>query len=141
MASLSQILGFPKVEIPPGAAASPQTAIRFLVTALAKHGRLDAAAVDPVAEAVDAREAVATTAIGKGVAIPHDSNSDHVKKLIGIIGKSAVPISWPGAGDSKPVCEVYLLVSPRNEPGQHLRALDTIVRWFGDGPGLSEPAS
>ena len=79
---------------------------------------------DELKHVVWQRETTRTTGIGQGIAIPH-GKSDNVDRLIMAIGKPENPIEF-GAIDKKPVDIIFLLVSPVDETGPHIRALASI---------------
>jgi nitrogen PTS system EIIA component len=118
---------FPGVDLPPEAAVSRDTAVRFLVNELVRSGRLNAADAERTVCQLFHRESLGSTAIGRGVAIPH-TKSDVVSDATRIIGRSTVPIAWQGSIDGEPVHLVYLLLTPTSKPGEHLRALEEISR-------------
>jgi mannitol/fructose-specific phosphotransferase system IIA component (Ntr-type) len=120
-------LGFPVVDLPPNAVSSPDAAVRFLVGQLVQSGRLRPEQAERVACQVLRRESQGSTGIGRGIALPH-SKSDVVGQVLGVVGRAAEPVAWPGAVDSAPVHIVCLLVTPASEPGECLRALETVVR-------------
>ena len=126
-------LGFPVVDLPPSARASPEAAVRFLVEWLVRSGRLQPGQADRVTRQVLRRESLGSTGIGRGIAVPH-ALSDAVGQVLGVAGRAAGPVAWPGAFDSVPVRVVYLLVMPASAPGESLRALEAAVRKLRDGP-------
>jgi len=76
------------------------------------------------------REKIGTTGIGQGVAIPH-GRVDEVERLVGAFGISKRGIDFD-ALDGEPVHLIFLLLSPPESGGQHLRALSKISRLFKD---------
>ena len=99
-------------------------AIRELVTALAGAGALAQDAVDDVVAALVKREQNGSTGFGKGVAVPHVKHPK-VKKMAGTVGRSAQGLDF-AALDHQPVYSVVLLLSPENQPQQHLQAMNII---------------
>jgi PTS system nitrogen regulatory IIA component len=73
------------------------------------------------------REALGSTGIGGGVAIPHCKmgNLDQVLMAIGIC-RRGVDFA---ADDQQPVRLLFLVVSPEDEPAEHLRSLSAISKW------------
>lgn len=98
--------------------------LRELVTALSKAGALPAGAVDEVVSALVKREKNGSTGFGKGVAVPHVKHSA-VKKMVGTVGRSAAGVDF-AALDHQPVYSIFLLLSPENQPQQHLQAMNII---------------
>jgi len=99
-------------------------AIRELVEALAHGGALPVSAIDDVVAAVVKREQNGSTGFGKGVAVPHVKHPK-VKAMAGAIGRSAGGIDF-AALDHQPVYTIFLLLSPENQPQQHLQAMNIV---------------
>ena len=99
-------------------------AIRELVTALASAGGVPQDAVDEIVAALIKREQTGSTGFGKGVAVPHVKHPN-VKKMAGAVGRSAGGIDF-AALDHQPVYTIFLLLSPDNQPQQHLQAMNII---------------
>jgi mannitol/fructose-specific phosphotransferase system IIA component (Ntr-type) len=99
-------------------------AIRELVASLAKTGALPEDAVDEVVAALVKREQNGSTGFGKGVAVPHVKHAK-VRKMVGTIGRSPGGIDF-AALDHAPVYSIVLLLSPENQPQQHLQAMNIV---------------
>jgi len=99
-------------------------AIRELVESLSGGGALPADAVDEVVAALIKREQNGSTGFGKGVAVPHVKHAK-VSKMAGTVGRSGAGIDF-AALDHQPVYSVFLLLSPENQPQQHLQAMNII---------------
>lgn len=112
--------------VPELKAKTRDDAIAELIDMLAAAGAIAKKNVKEIAKAVLAREAQATTGIGKGVALPH-AKLKGVKKPIGTIGRSSEGIDF-AALDSKPVYSVILLLSNPDNPDEHLQAMETIFK-------------
>ncbi len=74
------------------------------------------------------REALGSTGIGDGVAIPH-GKLNGVTEIIVAFGRSARGVEYDSL-DAKPVFLFFLLVTPDNRPGDHLKTLARISRIF-----------
>jgi PTS system nitrogen regulatory IIA component len=98
--------------------------IRELVASLATAGELPGDAVDEIVAALIKREQNGSTGFGKGVAVPHVKHAK-VKKMSGTIGRSASGVDF-AALDHQPVYSVVLLLSPENQPQQHLQAMNIV---------------
>ena len=70
------------------------------------------------------REAIGSTGLGNGVAVPHVKSED-VSAVTLVLARSRPGIDWQ-AIDGRPVHIMFLLVSPLAEPEAHLRCL----RWI-----------
>src|SRR3954466_245573 len=106
------------------AASDRDGALRELVTSLATAGALPDDAVDDGVAALIKREQNGSTGFGKGVAVPHVKHP-LVKKMAGTIGRSEAGVDF-AALDHQPVYTVVLLLSPDNQPQQHLQAMNII---------------
>jgi nitrogen PTS system EIIA component len=118
--------------IPALTAATRDAAIAEMVAALQAAGAFDPASTPDIVAAVHRREQLGSTGIGRGIAIPHSRHSS-VSQLVGGLGVCRRP---EGIGfdaiDGEPVFVLVLLISPQDQPGQHLRALDSVVQTFKD---------
>jgi mannitol/fructose-specific phosphotransferase system IIA component (Ntr-type) len=83
-----------------------------------------------IVQAVMRREQLGTTGIGQGIAIPH-SRHPSVDRLIGTLALSQNGLPFESL-DGEPVYVFFLLVSPQERPGDHLRALEAVVRTMRD---------
>lgn len=81
---------------------------------------------EPVMESILDRERKGSTGFGKGVAIPHVKQKG-LKKMVAAVGVSAAGIDF-NALDGQPVYSVFLLLSPADDPEQHLRAMEIIFK-------------
>jgi len=77
-----------------------------------------------------AREALGSTGIGQGIAIPH-GKSDCVTKLVSAFGVSRTGVPFDSL-DGEPVHLFFLLVAPEDSAGPHLKALARISRLLKD---------
>lgn len=98
--------------------------IRELVVALAAARAIAEDAVDDVVAALIKREKGGSTGFGKGVAVPHAKHAN-VSRMVGAIGRSVGGVDF-AALDHQPVYSVVLLLSPDNQPQQHLQAMNVV---------------
>jgi PTS system nitrogen regulatory IIA component len=77
-------------------------------------------------EVILAREALGSTGIGDGIAIPH-GKLKNLDRLVLAFGLSAKGIDFD-AIDGKPVHIFFVLIAPEDSPGDHLKALARISR-------------
>ena len=110
-------------EIPPG---SKESAIRSMVSALRQAGSIKDSDEEGIVTAILKREELGSTGIGRGVAVPHTKHPS-VDKLIAAIAVSKEGIDFASL-DGEPVFVMFLLVSPPDRPGDHLRGLENISR-------------
>lgn len=81
---------------------------------------------EEVLQAVLDREAVLSTGIGHGVAIPHGKSSS-VDELVLVAAVAREGIDFE-ALDGQPVSLFFLLVGPESAAGDHVKALSRISR-------------
>ena len=110
--------------VPELQAADRDGVIRELVNSLSQAGALPAESVEEVVAALIKREQNGSTGFGKGVAVPHVKHAK-VKKMAGTIGRSVGGVDF-AALDHQPVYSVVLLLSPENQPQQHLQAMNIV---------------
>jgi nitrogen PTS system EIIA component len=72
------------------------------------------------------RETLGSTGIGDGVAIPH-GKLHSIPEMIVAFGRSRNGVEYQSL-DAKPVFLFFLLVTPVDKPGDHLKALARISR-------------
>ena len=120
---LSDLLSPERIRIPL-TAHSKEELLRELVGVVTGTDRKEDR--EDVLRAVREREAVLSTGIGHGVAIPHGKSSA-VDELRMAAGRVAEPIEFD-ALDGQPVSLVFLLVGPESAAGPHIKALSRISR-------------
>ncbi|HUT37123.1 MAG TPA: PTS sugar transporter subunit IIA [Planctomycetota bacterium] len=104
-----------------------------MIELLVRAGRVEDR--DRALRAIVAREEMATTGIGSGVAVPHGKEPS-VKSLIAALGISRTGIEYD-ATDGEPVYLVFLVLAEANNPGPHVQCLGEIARLL-QVPGLNE---
>jgi nitrogen PTS system EIIA component len=77
------------------------------------------------------RESLGSTALGRGVAVPH-CRLPGVSKLLVAIGLSRDGVEF-SADDGEPVRVFFLVVSPDNAAVEHLHCLAAISKWIRGG--------
>jgi len=100
--------------------------IHELVDLLIRSGAATKSMREELISAVLERERRGSTGFGKGVAVPHVKHPK-IKKMAAAIGVSAVGLDF-NALDKQPVFTVFLLVSPADQPEQHLQAMEVIFK-------------
>lgn len=106
--------------------SNKQDAIRALVESLVGSGRIKAADQEHIISAILTREELGSTGIGRGVAVPHTKHTS-VDSLIATVGLCHDGLDFASL-DGGDVYIIFLLVSPPDRPGDHLRGLETITR-------------
>ena len=104
--------------------------IKELIDLLVKSGQLKPKDKDAVIKVLLNREALGSTGIGQGVAIPH-GKCDLVKELIGAFGVSKAGINFESL-DGEPAYIFFLLLAPVESSGPHLKALARISKLLKD---------
>jgi len=104
--------------------------IAELVDLLISAGSIDKKHRKKILEVLMAREALGSTAIGQGIAIPH-GKCDCIKKLVGCLGVSRQGIKFDSL-DGEPAYIFFLLIAPVDSAGPHLKALARISRLLKD---------
>jgi PTS system fructose-specific IIA component/PTS system nitrogen regulatory IIA component len=104
--------------------------IREMVQALLDAGRIRAEEMESIIRAILNREELGSTGIGRGVAVPHTKHPS-VDQLIGTVAVSHEGVDFDSL-DGEKVHLFFLLISPPDRPGDHLRALENISRQLRD---------
>lgn len=110
--------------------AKKEDVIKELVDSLVDASAIDKKNRTKLIEALMAREALGSTAIGQGVAIPH-AKCDCVDKLVAAFGLSKKGVDFDSL-DGEPAYIFFLLVAPQDSAGPHLKALARISRLLKD---------
>jgi mannitol/fructose-specific phosphotransferase system IIA component (Ntr-type) len=112
------------------AAVTKEGVIAELVHALVEAGEIKASDQEDIIKAIMKREELGSTGIGRGVAVPHTKHAS-VEKLVGTVGVSQTGLDFESL-DGQTASLFFLLVSPPDRPGDHLRALENISRQLRD---------
>jgi len=110
--------------------AKKDEVMKELVDALIGSGEIEKRHRNKLIDALMAREALGSTAIGQGIAIPH-AKSDCVSKLVAAFGLSKKGVDFDSL-DGEPAYIFFLLVAPQDSAGPHLKALARISRLLKD---------
>jgi PTS system fructose-specific IIA component/PTS system nitrogen regulatory IIA component len=111
-------------------ADSKEGVVREMAQSLVDAGKIAAADLEGIVKAILKREELGSTGIGRGVAVPH-TKPPSVSNLVGTVAVSQEGIDFQSL-DGEPVQLFFLLVSPPDRPGDHLRALENISRQLRD---------
>lgn len=104
--------------------------IREMVQALLDAGNINEDEFESIIKAILKREELGSTGIGRGVAVPHTKHPS-VERLVGTVAISAEGVDFDSL-DGEKVFLFFLLISPPDRPGDHLRALENISRQLRD---------
>ncbi|MBE9476935.1 MAG: PTS sugar transporter subunit IIA [Proteobacteria bacterium] len=83
-----------------------------------------------VFSALNARESLGTTGVGRGVAIPH-ARFESLDRVIGLFTRLQKPLDY-GSMDNQPVDLIFTLLAPQKEGAEHLKALALVSRTLRD---------
>ncbi len=107
---------------------SKREALEEMANALAKcEPQIEA---DRLLEVLLEREALQSTGIGEGVAIPHGKLAG-LDRLVASFARAPDGIDFESI-DGQPTHHFFLLVVPEHSGGQYLKALARISRFFRD---------
>ncbi|MCE2791597.1 MAG: PTS sugar transporter subunit IIA [Planctomycetota bacterium] len=111
-------------------ATTKEGVIRELIHSLIASGSLTAEQEEPIVQAIMKREELGSTGIGRGIAVPHTKHSS-VGQPVGTVGVSRQGVDFQSL-DGEKVQLFFLLISPPDRPGDHLRALENISKQLQD---------
>lgn len=112
--------------VPELASTDRNGVIREIVSSLANSLGMSEEDATAISKAVISRENQGSTGFGKGVAVPHVKHPG-VKRIAATIGRSSAGVDF-AALDRAPVYIVVLLLSPPDNPDQHLASMENIFR-------------
>ena len=101
-------------------------AIRALLSRLVEVGELEGGKLEPILQAILEREALGSTAIGRGVAVPH-ARVGELDRTVMALGLSDTGVEF-NALDGEAVHEIFLVVGPVEGADEYLGALQAIGR-------------
>lgn len=125
--SLSELLSTDRVRVPLRSHSKAELLRELVLVAV---GKTDENIVAGIMDAVEAREAQVSTALGGGLAVPH-GRTDFVSKVqlaAGIV--RGVP-DYTGL-DGSPVRVAFLVLTPMAASSEHVRLLSCIARLMHD---------
>jgi mannitol/fructose-specific phosphotransferase system IIA component (Ntr-type) len=113
-----------KAIIPDLAGTERDEAVSEIIDALVKAGALSPKLRDEFIKAVIKRENRGSTGFGHGVAVPHVKHAAISRMAIAVaISRAGVDFN---ALDRQPVYTILLLLSPEDQPEEHLDAMEAI---------------
>jgi PTS system fructose-specific IIA component/PTS system nitrogen regulatory IIA component len=112
------------------AAEDKESVIAEMIGSMVETGHIAAEDVDSILKAIMKREELGSTGIGRGIAVPHTKHPS-VDRLVGTVGISTEGVDFNSL-DGERVQLLFLLISPPDRPGDHLRALENISRQLRD---------
>ena len=113
-----------------------QSAVRFAASVTSKKRLLQDIAdhsesvyslkADEIFSALQNRENLGTTGVGRGVAIPH-ARLETLDRIVGLFTRLEKPVNFESL-DKQPVDLVFTLLAPANDSPEHLKALAMVSR-------------
>lgn len=107
-----------------------------MVAKIEAAGILPESKVPALREALVKREAVGSTGLGEGIALPHAYMAGLGRSLV-LVARLAQPMEF-GSHDGQPVDLFFLITGPPSEIRFHLQVLARLARLLRDGQGLRE---
>jgi len=104
-------------------ASSKRQALHVVAEAAANAMGLDAGRV---MDALLEREALGSTGLGSGVAVPH-ARIEGLQRIFGVFVRLDTPVAY-GSVDDRPVDLLFALFAPPRDGAEHLRALAAVSR-------------
>jgi len=115
----------PELLFPALAARDAPEVLRELAAGIA--GALPGLSAEELRSSFAEREALGSTALGDGLAVPHCKVARIARAYLAV-GLSAAGVGF-GAADGRPVHAFFAVISPSQAPGTHLKLLAAISRW------------
>ena len=106
-------------------AKTKEEALSALVDVLCASGNIKSR--DEFLKDVLDREAVSTTGIGNGIAIPH-GKSTNVSETTVAVGRLLSPVEWKSVDDAPVEFVVLLAVNDNDKTGVHVKLLSEMAR-------------
>ncbi len=106
------------------AATDKQGVLREFAELLKQKGLV--ADAERLVRVLTERESLGSTGIGDGIAIPH-GKMDRISDMIVAFGRSSKGVDFESL-DQKPSHLFFLLVTPVDKPGEHLKTLARVSR-------------
>lgn len=116
----------PEAILPQLVAQTKESAIRQMVASLKSAGKVREADEEAIVSAILKREELGSTGIGRGVAVPHTKHPS-ADSIFATVALCHAGLDFESL-DGEDVYILFLLISPPDRPGDHLRGLETITR-------------
>jgi PTS system fructose-specific IIA component/PTS system nitrogen regulatory IIA component len=105
-------------------ASTKDAALKELLLAAQNAGIVPKKSATVLGKKLLEREAIGSTGLGNGVAVPHIKHADIAAPSL-VLARTSTPIEWQ-AIDGRAVSIMFLVVSPAADPEAHLQCL----RWI-----------
>ena len=110
-------------------AQNTDDALAAVARELSKATELDASLVD---EALIEREKLGSTSVGNGFAIPHCKLSN-LDEIVVALARFEAGVDFCDTKDQEPVSFFFVVLSPPDQPAEHLQVLSQIARILKNG--------
>lgn len=120
---IADLLSTELIKIPLASTEKSQL-LKEMVQILVEQGKVSH--FDEVVEALEAREALCSTGLDRGIAIPH-AKTFEVKELTLALGISPEGLDFDSL-DGNLSHLFFLILTPPDQPGQHVEALSEIAK-------------
>lgn len=105
--------------------AERDEAVRLLIELLAGVGKLPKRLVGKAVKVVIEREKLGSTAIGRGLAVPH-ARLGELKEIVMAFGYSRQGVAF-NALDGQPVHQIFLIMAPHDGGEEYIAAMQRIT--------------
>jgi mannitol/fructose-specific phosphotransferase system IIA component (Ntr-type) len=112
--------------IPELASTNRDEVLGEMVDALVASGELSADIRDEILAKLLEREEKGSTGFGRGVAVPH-AKHPNIARLVAAVGLSDRGVDFASL-DKQPVFSIFMLLSPKDQPEEHLQAMEVIFK-------------
>ena len=113
------------------AARDKKGAIKEMLQHLVDGGHLRSDAAKKAEKAIQKRENQGSTAIGKGLAIPHAKGCTFVKDVVGVFARSREGLPFE-AVDGGLAHVLFLILSPAEKASQHVQLMRHVAKLHMD---------
>lgn len=103
---------------------SKEGIISALVNKYVAYNGLDKKQVELISDEILRREALGSTAMENGIAIPH-AKLENIEDVAVVVGISRLPVDFGGDEESK---IFFLVLAPKDKPSEHVQILASIAR-------------
>lgn len=113
------------------AARDKKAAVKEMLQRLVDLGKLKEDAAKKAEKAILKRESQGSTAIGKGLALPHAKDCTFLKEIVGVFARSREGIPFDSV-DGGLVHVLFLVVSPQGQADAHMAMMRRIAKLHLD---------